>query len=205
MIASLFSVIAGFIIYIISTFGYFGVFICMAIESACIPLPSEIIIPFSGFLAYTGRFNILLITIFGALGDLTGAILAYCAGYYGGRSLVEKYGKYLLISKKDMELSDKSFIIFGDIMIFFSRMLPVVRTYISFPAGVSKMRFAHFCVYTFTGSLIWCFLLSIAGLKLGENWTLIRMYFEKFDILILILLILLIACWLRRHFSVKDI
>ncbi|MCX6811206.1 MAG: DedA family protein, partial [Candidatus Berkelbacteria bacterium] len=138
MIHSILAAISGFIIATISTLGYGGIVLLMAIESACIPLPSEVIMPFSGFLVFDGRFNLWLIALAGAVGCVVGSVIAYWVGMYGGRPLIERYGKYILISHHDLDLADRWFNKHGDVAIFFSRLLPVVRTYISFPAGIAR-------------------------------------------------------------------
>lgn len=203
MFSHLLEFISSFIISIISSLGYFGIVFCMAVESACIPLPSEIIMPFSGYLAFTGKFSIIAVTLAGAFGNLIGSILAYVVGYFGGRPFVERYGKYFLVSHKDLDLADEWFLKYGDAAVFFSRMLPVIRTFISLPAGIAKMRFWHFCVYTFVGAVPWCFLLTFIGVKLGENWKTVGVYFHQADLLIGILLIVGISLWVRRHFSAE--
>ena len=171
----------------------------MAIESACIPLPSEVIMPFSGFLVFDGRFNLWLIALAGAVGCVIGSIIAYWVGAYGGRPLIEKYGKYILISHHDLDLADKWFKKYGDWAIFFSRLLPVVRTYISFPAGIARMRFWHFVLYTFLGSFPWCLGLGYIGLKLGQNWDSLKGYFRGADYIIAALIIIGIVWWVWRH------
>lgn len=199
MIHTILSAISGFIIATISTLGYGGIVILMAIESACIPLPSEVIMPFSGFLVFDGRFNLWLIALAGAVGCVVGSIVAYWVGMYGGRPLIEKYGKYILISHHDLDLADRWFKKHGDAAIFFSRLLPVIRTYISFPAGIARMRFWHFIAYTFVGSYIWSLGLGYVGLKLGENWEGLKNYFHGADYVILGLIILGIIFWVYRH------
>jgi len=193
--------LAGIVIYLISSLGYFGVFLCMTIESACIPLPSEIIMPFSGYLIYTGAFNIYLVTLFGALGNVAGSVIAYVIGYYGGRPFIEKYGKYFFMSKHDIDMADKWFDKYGPIATLVARCLPIIRTFISLPAGISKMKFPIFALYSFIGSLPWCFGLAYIGLKLGENWNTLGSYFHKFDIVIGAILIAGVAYWIKRHIS----
>src|SRR6266566_1588996 len=151
MIEKIISVLAGFIIATISTLGYGGIVLLMAIESACVPLPSEIIMPFSGYLVFTGELTLWGIALAGALGCVLGSLVAYYVGYYGGRRLAEKYGKYLLISPHDLALADRWFQKRGDITIFVGRLLPVVRTFIAFPAGVARMNLWRFNLYTFVG------------------------------------------------------
>src|SRR3990167_1192551 len=154
MIEHIISTLTNFVISTISTLGYPGVALLMAIESACIPLPSEIIMPFSGFFVATGRFNLWGIALAGGIGNTIGSIITYAIGRYGGRPLLEKYGKYILISHRDIDLSDKFFRSEEALAAFFGRLLPVVRTFISLPAGIAKAAFWQFVVYTFVGSFI---------------------------------------------------
>jgi len=191
--------VGKWIIQVISDIGYLGIVLTMGIESACIPLPSEIIMPFSGYLASVGRFNLYLVSVAGALGCVFGSVLAYYAGIWGGRAFILKYGKYILISHKDLETAERWFVKYGDLAIFFSRLMPVVRTFISLPAGIAKMNFSKFVVYTFLGSLPWCFALAYLGKILGENWQSIRIYFHNADIVIIILIVLGIGFFIYRH------
>lgn len=173
-----------FITSAISHSGYAGIFLLMSIESACIPIPSEVIMTFSGYLVYLGRFNLEWVALAGALGCNAGSIAAYAVGAYGGRPLVEKYGRYLLVSKHDLELADRWFARYGDATVFFARLLPVVRTFIALPAGVARMNFLRFNIYTFLGSLPWCWALAYAGTRLGAHWDAIQPYFHRFDTII---------------------
>lgn len=199
MVSGLIEFLANIVIGLISSLGYFGVFTAMTIESACIPLPSEIIMPFSGYLVFRGEFNIWLVGIIGAFGNLAGSLIAYWVGLKGGRPLIEKYGKWILISHHDLNTAERWFSKYGRSTVFFSRLLPVVRTFISFPAGISEMRLATFCLYTFAGALPWSIGLAWVGYKMGENWQTIGGYFHKFDILIGLLIILGIIWYIRRH------
>lgn len=191
--------VGKWIIEVISEIGYLGIVLTMGIESACIPLPSEIIMPFSGYLASIGRFNLYLVSVAGAFGCLVGSILAYYVGIWGGRAFILKYGKYFLVSHKDLETAERWFGRYGDLTIFFSRLMPVIRTFISLPAGISKMNFSKFAIYTFLGSLPWCFALAYVGKILGENWQSIRVYFHNADIFIIILIVLGIGFFIYRH------
>ncbi|MFA5359617.1 MAG: DedA family protein [Patescibacteria group bacterium] len=193
------NLLTSFVINAISTLGYFGVGLMMAIESACIPLPSEIIMPFAGFLVAQGRFSLLGVTLAGALGCVVGSIVAYVVGIYGGRAVIEKYGRYILVSKRDLNLADKFFNKYGSSAIFLSRLLPVVRTFISLPAGIARMNFTKFVVYTFLGSLPWCYALAYIGKKLGDNWDTLGVYFHRFDFVIVIVILLAAAWYIRRH------
>jgi membrane protein DedA with SNARE-associated domain len=205
MIARILAALSAFIISVISSSGYLGIIALMAIESACIPLPSEIIMPFSGYLVYTGRFHLLWVATVGAIGCNVGSAIAYAVGYYGGRPLMEKYGSYLLISKRELDWADRFFHRYGDAAVFLSRLLPVVRTFIALPAGVARMRQVRFHVFTFAGSWPWCLGLAYVGLKLGEKWETdprLNMWFHRFDLVIGAAIVLGIAwfVWSRwRH------
>ncbi len=209
MIHTILETIGSWIMQQISSFGYFGVIFLMTIESACIPLPSEIIMPFAGTLTAgmlingvlrPASLNLVWVGLAGALGCLIGSIIAYCIGYWGGRSFIERYGKYVLISKHDLDTADRFFSKYGNGAIFISRLLPIVRTYISLPAGISRMKFGRFCLYTFFGSVPWCLALAWVGRILGENWKTIEKYFRKGDIVIGILILTGIFLFFYRHF-----
>jgi len=199
MISAILSWLATLIISIISSTGYIGITLLMALESACIPIPSEVIMPFSGYLVSTGRFAFWQVVLWGAMGNLLGSAAAYWVGFYGGRRLVEKFGRYVLISEDDLALADRWFKKYGQIAVFFSRLLPVVRTFISLPAGIARMDFKKFCLYTVLGSLPWSFALAFVGLKAGENWDYLKTYFHRFDIALVVLIIAGIAWWTWRH------
>ncbi len=199
MIYDFLALISSFIIKFISDLGYAGITILMALESACIPIPSEVIMPFSGYLVWEGRFSLGTVVLWGTIGNLIGSIIAYLIGFYGGRTLLEKYGKYILISGDDLNRAERWFKKYGSVSVLFSRMLPLIRTFISFPAGIARMPFGKFVVYTFLGSLPWSFFLTYyIGVMGGENWQNIEPYFRKFDWLIVILVISLIGLWLFK-------
>lgn len=204
MIEKIISVLAGFIIWGIEGLGYPGVALMMAIESACIPLPSEIIMPFSGYLVSTGEFTLWGVSLAGAVGCVVGSILAYWVGYYGGRPMAEKYGKYVLITPHDLDIADKFFNKYGNFAVFFSRMLPVVRTFISLPAGIARMNFPKFIIYTFLGSLPFTYILAYVGKKLGDNWNTLGVYFHKFDVIIGIIILVGVVWYVRRHLNIKK-
>ena len=190
MVTAILEVLARFIISVISSAGYLGIVLLMAIESACIPLPSEVIMPFSGYLVSVGRFKLMWVAVAGALGCNLGSLVAYYVGSLGGRPLVEKYGRYVLLTRHDLALADRFFARYGDWAVFIARLLPVIRTFIALPAGIARMNVARFHLYTFLGSLPWCWVLAYAGLKLGERWTTLREYFHRFDTVIGILVVL---------------
>ncbi len=178
-----------FISSLISAMGYGGITILMAIESACIPLPSELIMPFAGYLVSTGTMKLLWVATAGAIGCNLGSLVAYEIGNYGGRPLVEKYGRWILLSAHELEWTDKFFHRWGYLAVFFGRMLPVVRTFIALPAGVSRMPRGRFHLYTFLGSWPWCLALAWFGMKLGQNWRSIGKYFHEFDAVIVALIL----------------
>jgi membrane protein DedA with SNARE-associated domain len=199
LIEAVITVLSRFVIGTISTFGYTGILVTMAIESACIPLPSEIIMPFSGYLVTTGQFTMLGVTLAGAVGNVVGSIAAYYAGVWGGRPFVERYGPYVLLSQRDLDTADRWFAKYGEAAVFFSRLLPVVRTFISLPAGIARMNFPRFVVFTFIGSIPWCYALSYVGVALGERWDQLRQYFHEFDIVIGLCLALAVGYFLWSH------
>jgi membrane protein DedA with SNARE-associated domain len=200
MIANIIAALSAFIISVISRLGYPGIVLLMAIESACIPLPSEVIMPFSGALtipsiaAQYGRepFTLLLVAVFGALGCNVGSVIAYEIGYYGGRPLVEKYGAYILLSKQELDWADRFFHRYGSSAVFISRLLPVVRTFIALPAGIARMPRLRFHVYTFVGSFPWCLMLAYVGRVLGEKWETdprLKTWFHRFDAVIMAVIV----------------
>ena len=202
MIARIIEFISGIIVATISLLGYSGIVLLMAIESACIPLPSEIIMPFSGYLVSTGQMNLWLVALAGAVGCVLGSLVAYWVGSKGGRPLIEKYGRYVLVSRHDLDMADRWFANHGEIIVFGSRLLPVIRTFIAFPAGVARMNLKRFILYTFAGSLPWCLGLAYVGQKLGEKWNkddTLKTWFHHFDFLIGIAAVLVVGWWIWRH------
>jgi membrane protein DedA with SNARE-associated domain len=190
--------VAAWIIAVISASGYLGIVFLMAIESACIPLPSEVIMPFSGYLVSTGRFSLWAVATAGALGCNLGSIVGYELGKRGGRPLVARYGRYVLMSLHDLARAEAFFARFGSITVLVCRMLPLVRSFIAFPAGVARMPLWRFHLYTFLGSWPWCFALAWVGMKLGAAWDSdprLKAVLHKADAAIVILLILG-AAWL---------
>lgn len=203
--------LGSWIIQFISTLGYFGIFLLMTLESALIPIPSEVTMPFSGSLVALGTFNLWLVVLAGTIGNLVGSLLAYWLGWWGQeavvRKLIVKYGKYLLISESEYDRSERWFRNHGEMIVFISRVLPVVRTFISLPAGVAKMNLTRFIIYTTVGSFLWSLFLAYIGVVLGNNWKSLESYFHKFDIAIVGVLLLLALWYLRRklrHLSRKP-
>jgi membrane protein DedA with SNARE-associated domain len=170
MSARILAFLVEFVTHVIQAGGYAGIVALMGIESACIPLPSEIIMPFAGYLVYLGHFNLWWAATAGALGCNAGSVVAYWVGAKGGRPLVERYGKWVLMSHHDLDRMTWFFDRYGSITVLLARLLPVVRTFIAFPAGIAKMPQLRFHIYTFVGSWPWCLGLAYAGMKLGESW-----------------------------------
>jgi membrane protein DedA with SNARE-associated domain len=170
MTEKIIALLVVFVTKAISLGGYAGVAALMGIESACIPLPSEIIMPFAGYLVYSGRFSLLAVATAGAIGCNLGSLISYWIGAAGGRPLVERYGKWVLMSHHDLDRMTSFFEKYGAITVLLGRLLPVVRTFIAFPAGIARMPQGKFHLYTFIGSWPWCFGLAYVGMKLGEKW-----------------------------------
>lgn len=187
---------------IINKLGYFGIGLAMAIESANIPLPSEIIMPFSGFLISTGRFTLFNAALAGSIGGTLGSLLSYALGFYGGekviRSIIKKYGKFVLVYEYELDEAIHWFSKYGQIITFTSRLLPVIRTFISLPAGISKMNVKKFTFFAFIGTFIWSLPLAYLGKVLGDNWEYLGQYFHKFDLLIVLLGVAAVI-WYVKH------
>lgn len=192
------------------TTGLVGILLAMAIESCCIPLPSEIVMPLAGIMVYNHKIlsglnpivSIVLVALAGAIGCLIGSIVAYWIGYRGGRPLMLKYGRYVLISQHDADKADRYFQRWGSATVFFSRLLPVVRTYISLPAGIAETPFVKFCIYTVLGSFPWCLILAFVGYELGKvggNLSSLGSVFHGLDIVILVAVVVLVALYIWRH------
>jgi membrane protein DedA with SNARE-associated domain len=191
--------LATFVIWIISTLGYAGIVVAMAIESACIPLPSEVIMPFSGYLVSQGRFSLWGVSVAGALGCTLGSAVAYAAGAYGGRPFIVEYGRYFLISAHDLDRADRWFARYGMAATFISRLLPVIRTFISLPAGIARVPFIPFLAYAFLGSLPWSWVLAYVGMLLGEHWERVGGVLHSLDVVIVLALVAGVAWFLWRH------
>lgn len=187
------------------TAGYAGIVLAMALESCCIPLPSEIVMPLAGYMVFKhpGQFSLIGVGVAGAVGCAIGSAIAYGIGAAGGRPLLLRYGKYVLISKADSDRADRWFQRFGAPVAFFSRLLPVVRTYISLPAGISRMNFPQFMLFTLLGSLPWTFALAALGAAFGDTFdkklTQMTTVFHGLDVVILVLLIVAVALYIYRH------
>ncbi len=189
---------------LIEYLGYWGVFFGMLVESACIPLPSEVIMPFAGFAVSEGKMTLLGITIAGVLGNLVGSWIAYFVGLKGGRPFLEKYGKYVLITKTKLDIAHNWFERYGHEAVFISRMLPIVRTFISLPAGIAEMDFKKFTIYTILGCIPWVLLLGYIGVWLGPHWDQIRNYFHLLDIIVGIALVAIIIYIVYHYRKQSD-
>ncbi len=212
MASNIIAAVTGFIVSVIATGGYPGIVLLMAIESACIPLPSEVIMPFSGALTiasiaeayHRAPFHLLWVASAGALGCNVGSAIAYWIGAYGGRPLVERYGAYILLSRRELDWADRFFHRYGSATVFVSRLLPVVRTFIALPAGIARMPQLRFHVYTFVGSWPWCLMLAWIGVRLGEKWETdprLKLWFHRFDAVILAAILLGIALFVWTHWK----
>jgi membrane protein DedA with SNARE-associated domain len=190
-----------FIKAVIGFTGYGGIALLMAIESACIPLPSELIMPFAGYLVFEGKMSLWLAATAGAIGCNLGSLVAYEIGFYGGRPLVERFGSYVLLGRRELDWAEGFFRRGGQLTVLIGRMLPVVRTFIALPAGIARMPRGRFHLYTFLGSWPWCFGLAYLGMKLGENWRSLGQYFHKFDAVIGVLLLLGVVYFVYSHWQ----
>ena len=196
--------IAGFIISVISAGGYAGVTLLMAIESACIPLPSEIIMPFAGYLVHTGQLKLLLVATAGAIGCNLGSLPAYWLGAWGGEPAITRFGRFVLLSRHDLERAESFFKRYGGVTVLIGRLLPIVRTFIALPAGMARMPQLRFHLYTFLGSWPWCFVLAYVGMKLGDRWESdprFKAVFHRFHLGVELVLIAAIAWFVWTHWQ----
>jgi len=208
MLAFIDQIVIPFLASLYGAVGYLGVMLAMAIESAMVPLPSELILPFAGFLVSDptkieplthGAWNFWIVVVVATLGNTFGSIIAYAIGAWGGRPFLERYGKYLLIRPHEIETAERFFARWGAQTAFLSRLLPIVRTFISFPAGVARMPIRTFVVYSTAGAFLWSTALVWAGVQLGQNWEEIRRALQPFDLLIAVAVVVGLAAllWLR--------
>ncbi len=195
--------VSNFIIATIEQLGYVGVFIAMGLESACIPLPSEVIMPFAGYVAWEGSLTLLGVAIAGTLGCLAGSLVAYYVGAYGGRPLLDRYGRYVLIRQGELDRAHTWFEKHGEITVFVSRVLPIIRTFISLPAGIARMDVKKFSLYTTLGSFPWCLGLAYVGVFLGPHWSDVERIFRYLDIVVVAGLIVVIGylVYHREHIA----
>jgi membrane protein DedA with SNARE-associated domain len=205
MTEKILALLAHFIIATISASGYVGVALLMGIESACIPLPSEIIMPFAGYLVHAGQLTLIGVATAGALGCNLGSAVAYWIGAWGGRPFIAKYGRFVLLDHRDLDRAEHFFSRFGSITVFVGRLLPVIRTFIALPAGIARMPQLKFHIYTFLGSWPWCFVLAYVGMKLGQAWDTnpaFKTAFHRFHLAVEVLLVVGIVWFVWSH--LKD-
>lgn len=187
------------ILDIISAIGYAGIVILMALESMCLPIPSEVVMPFAGWLAYDGTFDLTLVALAGTLGCVIGSVIAYYVGYYGGREFIIKYGRYVRLNEGHLEATERWFKKHGAVAIFVTRLLPIVRTFISLPAGIARYKFLPFITLSAIGSFIWCYILAYIGYVLGPEWQSIEDEFRQFDVIILLVIVGIFAYYLYHR------
>jgi membrane protein DedA with SNARE-associated domain len=194
--------LGGFIVAVISSGGYLGVVVLMAIESACTPLPSEIIMPFAGYLVSRGEMSLWLVALAGAVGCNIGTTVAYAIGAWGGRPLVERWGRYVLLKPQDIDTAERFFARFGSAAVFIARLLPVVRAFIGLPAGFARMSMWKFQIYSFAGSYLWCLALAEIGAQLGAQWDdnpALKAAFHSADLAVAVVVVALLAWFLWSH------
>lgn len=207
MFEQIITAIAGFVVAVISAGGYGGLAALMAIESACIPLPSEIIMPFAGYLVSTGRFSLIGAATMGAIGCNLGSTIAYYVAAYGGRNVIERWGPYFLIRPTELAHAERFFARYGGPTVLIGRLLPVVRTFIAFPAGLARMPMLRFQIYTFVGSWPWCFALAYVGYVLGDQWNnnpALRRIFHSFDAVVVVLALAAVAWFVWSHWPRRQ-
>ncbi len=198
MILELFNPLISYITSFISGLGYPGIFFLMVVESAMIPIPSEIIMPFSGFLVAAGKLSFVEVLLAGSFGNLIGSIITYYLGIKIGRPLIIKYGRYILFSEKHLRFTEKLFERLGDKISFIGRLLPGVRTYVSFPLGIAKANPIKFMIYTLMGSIIWNALLTYAGIRLGSDWQSFHKYSPYLDIVAAIVIVVFVLWFIHK-------
>jgi membrane protein DedA with SNARE-associated domain len=184
-------------------YGYQAVFVLMVLESACIPIPSEVTMVFGGFLASRGELDFFWVVMIGTIANVIGSWIAYAVGYWGGRPLIERWGRYVFLRKNELDRAHDWFERHGEMAVFVSRLLPVIRTFISLPAGVARMPFGTFTLYTFLGCLPWTFALTWAGYALGNNWETVLRYGEPITWAIAVVSVAFIAWWLRKRYRAR--
>ncbi len=189
---------------IISTLGYPGIVLLMTMESMIVPIPSELVMPFAGYLVATGDMSFVLVILFSSLGSVLGSLLSYYIGFYGGGVIVQRYGKYVLLSDEDLEATHRWFRERGEITVFISRFVPVVRHLISIPAGMGGMNKKKFLLYTLLGATAWNTILAYAGYALGKNWEIVKQYSEYVSIPVFIILVILFCYFVWRHLRRKK-
>jgi membrane protein DedA with SNARE-associated domain len=185
----------------VARFGLWAVYVTMSLESACIPIPSEIVMPYAGMLVAKGSYTLWQVGLVASFANLTGSVIAYSVGRFGGRTFIERYGRYVFLSRKHLAMADRWFETRGDVTVLVSRMLPAVRTFISLPAGIARMNFLRFCIYSFLGALPWNLGLAYVGIVFTDNWDLMKVYLHKFNVVAYVFMALAVVMffiWKRR-------
>ncbi len=195
--------IASFATHLIDTTGHLGVFILMTMESMVIPIPSEAVMPFAGFLIYEGKFTFLQVIAVSTFGSIVGSLISYYAGFYGGMPFVKKFGRFVLLDIKELEAAETFFRKHGEITIFICRFIPVVRHLISIPAGTGKMNVVRFAIFTIIGAGIWNSFLAYIGFVLKKNWAEVMKYSHIIDIVVVMFLVGLVGLYIYRHVKRK--
>jgi membrane protein DedA with SNARE-associated domain len=196
--------IVNFATSLISSLGYGGIAFLMALESMVAPVPSEAVMPFAGFLIYEGKFGWVEVTLFSTLGSIIGSTLSYLMGFYGGKPLVKKFGKYLLLDNHHLEMTEKFFSKYGDRTIFISRFIPVVRHLISIPAGIGKMNYLRFSIYTILGAGMWNTFLAYLGFLLKSKWWIVKKYSEIIDIFVVLFILITLGILIHRYVILRN-
>ncbi|MFH0798035.1 MAG: DedA family protein [Candidatus Woesearchaeota archaeon] len=202
-LASILGHIGEFVVKTIDFLGYPGIAVLMALESMIFPMPSELVMPFAGFLAVDGKMSFWLIILFSSIGSIIGSLISYYIGYYGGNKFILKFGKYFLLDVTDLDKTERWFHKKGEKTIFISRFVPVVRHLISIPAGIGKMDLKKFCFYTIVGATMWNSILAYAGYVLGKNWELVRHYSEYASMVAAVLILVASAYFVHHHYRNK--
>jgi membrane protein DedA with SNARE-associated domain len=204
ILSEILATIGGFALSTISQLGYPGIFFLMMLESMVVPVPSEFVMPFTGFLVAQGNFNFTLVIVASSLGSITGSLIFYYIGKTGGHTLVEKYGKYVLVDTEDIKKTEEWFKRRGELTIFIARLVPVVRHLISLIAGIGKMNVKKFTIYTIVGATLWNGILTYLGIILGQHWNEVSQYVEQLDVGIVILLVIGCLYFAYRHIRRKK-
>jgi membrane protein DedA with SNARE-associated domain len=199
MIEHILGSVSSFIVNTVDAAGYGGIFVLMALEGSFFPLPSEIILPFSGFLAAEGRFSIWMIALVGAVGNIVGTLFSYTVARYVGLPFLYKFGKFVLVTRHDIDLAHRLFERFGVRILFISRLIPGIRGFIPIPAGVAKMNVLPFVLYVFVGSFLYSLVLTYIGFLIGENWNIVSHYAKPFKYVLIFAIIGGGIWWIRRY------
>jgi membrane protein DedA with SNARE-associated domain len=205
IITSILTSLALLCISIISSIGYFGILLLMIMESMIIPVPSELVLTFAGFLISSGEMKFIIVVISATIGSLIGSLLSYYIGIYGGNRFVKRYGKYFLLDEESLVKTERWFSRRGELTIFLGRFIPVVRHIISIPAGMGKMNLKKFMLYTFLGAGMWNAFITYVGFVLGNNWKTIKQYSDYVSFGVLVILIVLILYFIWRHVKKRRI